>query len=68
MTLWVGIVNILFRPSAAPGGPTNTCLKPRYVVLYVSVHELFTVRDYDTQSTLGLQYPKKLTQNGQAAL
>jgi hypothetical protein len=53
MTLWVGIVNILFKPSAA-SRPANTRLKPRCVVPYVGVHELFTVWDYDTQSPPGV--------------
>jgi hypothetical protein len=47
------------------GRTTEGCLKPGNVMPYVGVHELFAVRDYDTQSSPGLQYAKKFTQNGQ---
>jgi hypothetical protein len=45
--------------------PTETCLKPRYVMLYVGIHELFAIRDYDTQGSSWSQYAKKLAQDGQ---
>jgi hypothetical protein len=45
--------------------PTESCLKPCRVIPFVGIHELFTVRHYDTQGACGLQYTKKFTQNGQ---
>ena len=47
------------------GRTAEDCLKPRYVMPYVGVRELFAVRDYDTQGSPGLQYAKKFAQNGQ---
>lgn len=41
------------------GRPTETCLKPSYVMPYVGIRKLFAVWDYYTQGSPGLQHAKK---------